>query len=85
MLQLWHLEMSCAYCFHATQQSHTFLSTIALGFVDPLVASAPSLASPVAVHVATLGELVDDEIPLPLYILSCRSGNGNFHFETATT
>ena len=38
---------------------------VALGVIDPLVASALSLASLSAVHAATTGASVADDIPLP--------------------
>jgi hypothetical protein len=57
---------------------------VALGVVDPLVASAPSHASLAAVYDVNPSAHANDEIPLPLYIFSGRSGNGSFPYETAS-
>ena len=64
---------------------HTCIYVVALGVVDPFVAFATSLASLVAIPSATPGARVDDEIPLPLYILSGRSGNDSIPYETVAT
>ena len=61
------------------------INVVALGVVDSFVTSDPSLDSHYVVHAPTRGAPADDEISLPLYILSDRSGNGSFHYETATT
>ena len=62
---------------------HAFV--VALGVVDPFVASAPSPASLAAVLSASPGARVDNVIPLPLYISSGRSGNDSFPYETSAT